>query len=172
MPVKLRILLPVDASDLSARAVAYAAEVLRGSPAYEITLFHALAVPSRFSKDKGLDTWIDDARLAQILREGRDRWVENDRKRVEKEIFASAKQILRQKGIRENGTTIRTKVAAVEDRNVALAICQEAEEGAYDVVVLGSKRRSRLAELLLGSVVHKVVRNFGGCKSSGIWIVK
>ena len=162
----------MDASDSSARAVAYAAEILRGSPAYEITLFHVLAVPSRLSQDQGLDTWIDDARLAQIFKEGRDRWVETGRKRIEKEIFASAKQILRQKGVRENGTTIRTKVAAVDDRNVALAICQEAEEGAYDVVVLGSKRRSRLSELLLGSVAHKVVRDFGGCKSSGIWIVK
>jgi nucleotide-binding universal stress UspA family protein len=152
--------------------VAYAAEILRGSPAYEITLFHVLAVPSRFSKDQTLDTWIDDVRLAQILKEGRDRWVENGRKRIEKEIFASAKQILRQKGIRENGTTIRTKVAAVDDRNVALAICQEAEAGAYDVVVLGSKQRSRLAELLRGSVAHKVARDFGGYKASGIWIVK
>ena len=152
--------------------MAYVAEILRGSAAYEITLFHVLRVPSRFAREKDLNTWLDDARLEQILREGRERWVENRRKQVENEIFASAKQILKQKGIRENGALIRTKVAAVEDRNVALAICREAEEGAYDVVVLGSKRRSRLGELLLGRVVHKVVRSFAGCKSSGIWIVR
>jgi len=38
-------------------------------------------------------------------------------------------------------------------------ICRTAEEGAYDLIVIGNRGRGLFAELLLGSVSHKVIQH-------------
>jgi nucleotide-binding universal stress UspA family protein len=53
---------------------------------------------------------------------------------------------------------IATEVEVVEHRDVAKAICQEAERFSADVICLGSHGRSGLSKAALGSVAQKVMK--------------
>ena len=53
---------------------------------------------------------------------------------------------------------IATEVEVVEHRDVAKAICQEAERFSADVICLGSHGRSGLSKAVLGSVAQKVMK--------------
>ena len=53
---------------------------------------------------------------------------------------------------------IATEVEVVEGRDVAKAICHEAERFSADVICLGSHGGSGLSKAVLGSVAHKVMK--------------
>jgi nucleotide-binding universal stress UspA family protein len=170
--VRLKILLALDGSMTSARAVEHASEILRACPSCEIMLFHVLTIPFQLLEREGLVDWDKEPHLRQMLAEARDRWVGNARDQIEQEVFNLAKHVLRQKGVRENGANIRTKVVADGRPHVARAICAEVERGGYDVVVLGRKRRSRLREFLSECVAHKVICGLSDRTAHAIWVVE
>lgn len=170
--MKPRILLAVDGSETSLKAVKHVGEILCGGVACEITLFHVLLAPPMFLEHVRAEDADTNTRLGESLEERRHEWVENSRARVDEEIFTPAKQILAENGVRGNGATIRTRLIADGRSDVALAICREVKEGDYDAVVLGRRGRSSLSEFLFGCVAHKVLHNIGGCRDRAIWVVE
>ena len=103
-----------------------------------------------------------------MLREEQRKWLEKSRERIEKEIFAPAKRILREKGVREDAVTVLTKLDAYAHPDVAWDIATEARENGYCAVVLGRKKRTAFREFLFGSVASKIDHCIENC---AVWII-
>jgi nucleotide-binding universal stress UspA family protein len=59
--------------------------------------------------------------------------------------------------LRENG--VRSNVKLVDHTDIARAISGEAEEGSYDLIVVGNRGFGKLKSLLLGSVASGVANS-------------
>jgi nucleotide-binding universal stress UspA family protein len=123
-----KILLAVDGCNHSAGAAAAAAEIARGSRG-EVLVVHA-----REHVNAGGGTWeLEDEPSAQALVD-----------RVTAGVAAA--------GAKASARVVRT----AEGRAARAILDVAAEEGA-DLIVLGTRGRSDLTGLLLGSVTHKVM---------------
>jgi nucleotide-binding universal stress UspA family protein len=125
------MLIPLDGSESSLSAVRQAAalaQVFRPMESF-LTLFHV----------------IDIAIMGMKIQEGTDDLVvEGER------ILAAARRILQEAGLEG---CWEEKLVSGEP---AQAIVQQAEEGGYPLILMGSRGRSALASLLLGSVTSGV----------------
>ena len=131
------ILLPVDGSDPSTKALEYAAENYDGE---RFTIIH-VANPTD-NLYGGLEGGYGTSDLF-------DRAVENG-----EEICDEARERLRNAGVPES-TEIET---TVEVGNPARQIIEYATENDVDQIVIGSHGRSGVSRILLGSVAEKVLR--------------
>jgi nucleotide-binding universal stress UspA family protein len=130
-----RILVPVDFSPGSAKALDLAAS-LGGS----IDLIHVWDAPAFVSAEAMLGSNDSEGALSKL---------ERDRTRIELEEVAEE---ARERGVRVGSTNVLTG-------DVAKKIHEHAEQGGYDLIVMGTAGRSGLAHVLLGSVAERVVRH-------------
>lgn len=86
---------------------------------------------------------------------------------LEKRAEKNAQEILTKTAsvFRENGMEVNV---LLKKGHPAEVICQVAEEGGFDFVVMGSRGLGGIKELLLGSVSNRVVH----CTKSSVLIVK
>lgn len=169
-----KILLGLDGSEGSIRAVEYLGDMIHGDEGFHITLFHVIAIPPSLMEhggpEKGGPEKPDRERqLAEELQEKQRNWREEIREMAEKEFFAPAKQILGDRGFQGDLSKIETKVAINSHPDVALAIIEEIKAGGYGTIVLGKRGRSMIKEFLLGGVTCKVIHHIQGCT---IWVVE
>lgn len=131
----MKILIAVDASPNALRAVAYAADLLRqmasGSGAVTLINVHD-DIGYRYA-----ETFVGRDTVAQYLRD------------LALEEIKNAKRILAEAGIPCR--------AEIRTGHVAHEIVDFAAAGSFDLIVLGAKGRSALADLLLGSVAQRVL---------------
>lgn len=130
-----RILVPIDFSPGSAKALALA-EKLGGS----IDLIHVWDAPAFVSAEAMLGSNDSEGSLGKL---------EHERVGLELEGLVE--------DARERGARVGT--ASVLTGDVAKKICEHAEKGGYDLVVMGTAGRTGLAHVLLGSVAERVVRH-------------
>jgi nucleotide-binding universal stress UspA family protein len=145
-----RILLAVDASENTAKAVDYVGKVATASDA-EVTLFHAVR---RFQ-------FLDDPTL-------RDHEVEGFWEEVKKDIprmVGLYKERLEKAGVK--GSRISTQVN-LHSSSRAKDILTEAQEGEYGTIVMGRRGMSKVREFLMGRVTNKVLHRAEGF---AVWIV-
>ena len=145
-----RILLAVDASENSRRAVDYVGAIAAKTKA-EFTLFH---VVRRFS-------FLDDHTL-------RDHEIEGFWEEVKKDIprmFRFYKTNLERAGV--DGARVSTR-ANLDSPSRAMDILQEAKEGGYGTIVMGRRGLSKVQEFLLGRVTNKVLQR---AEKFAVWIV-
>jgi nucleotide-binding universal stress UspA family protein len=145
-----RILLAVDASENSRRAVNYVGSIVAETKA-EFTLFH---VVRRFS-------FLDDHTLQDHEIEGFWEEVKKDIPRM----FRFYKTNLESAGV--DGARISTR-ANLDSASRAMDILQEAVEGDYGTIVLGRRGLSKVQEFLLGRVTNKVLQR---AEKFAVWIV-
>ena len=129
----MKILVAVDGSEYTQRMLTYLAahDDLLG-PRHDYTVVHSvLAVPHRAAAFVGAD----------VVR----KFYEEDAEAV----FRPVRAFLEQKGIR--ATFVHTIGHAAE------SIAKLAEEGKFDLLVMGSHGHGELANLVLGSVATKVL---------------
>jgi len=149
------ILLPVDGSDASLRAVSFAADLAAKIQA-SVLLLHVLdRLPSRqqlldylvlLERDPDENEGeIEDIRQA-LSQSGEEQG---------KEIFADAERILKGKGVKDIST-------AIQDGDPATVILRLAGTGKYDMIVMGRRGLGRLEGLFMGSVSNKV-SNIADC---------
>ncbi|MEM6733678.1 MAG: universal stress protein, partial [Myxococcota bacterium] len=144
LPVKLdRILVPVDYSEPSARAVNHALSLAQmAEPPGQITVLHVAAAPSSSLPLERLLK--EDSRTEEdVMKAYRDA----EEERMEK--FAD--------GFERNGAS------DLFDTRVELGvpwqqIVEVAGDGKYDAIVIGSHGRSKIDDLLMGSVAQRVIR--------------
>ncbi|MFB6108881.1 MAG: universal stress protein [Haloplanus sp.] len=132
MPQK--VLVPVDESEQAKKALDYAIET-HGEG--DITLLHVLSVPSRIhplrkSGYEGIEQVVEDAK--------------EDAEQLLGELQSRAA---------EQGVDVTTDTA---QGSVAKEIVAYAEEGDFDLIVIGSHGRSGASRVLLGSVAESVAR--------------
>lgn len=126
------ILVPVDGSQYMERNITYACYVAK-SMRSKLTLVHIVTVPT-----------VTEPGLVIDLKP----FEEAGSKIVEK-----AKKIAKDQGIEADTKTGTTY------GNPAHEIIRAAEEGKFDLIVIGAKGHSLLRNLMIGSVTDTVVRN-------------
>jgi nucleotide-binding universal stress UspA family protein len=135
MPQLKKILVPIDFSELSHRALAYACDLARDNSA-ALTLLHIYQLPQNLFPDGYLA--FTASATEELLR-----YLERGLSDTQKDI----------------GQRIRGPVSTKLVQGVPhVEIVREAEEGGFDLVVMGSHGRTGLRHALLGSVAERVVR--------------
>lgn len=131
-----RILVPVDGSDVSTRALQEALRLAKDEQA-RVRIVHAVhEVPPPTGA-----AYVDyDAYRQAAMEEGRA-------------ILDKALTLARQAGLEPE-----TKLAPVQTEGASGAIVEEARRWPADLIVMGTHGRSGLLHLLLGSVAEGVVR--------------
>ena len=165
--MKPKILLAVDGSDASMRAVEHVGEVLAGRKGGEVTLCHVVQVPPRLLEHGGARL-SDGGMMPQETQAAQIQWENDVRGQVEEKIFGPAKQILLEMGVDADTAQIRASVSEDAHPDVALHLIRKAEVNGFSAVVLGRRGRSALREFALGSVTSKVIHHIKNC---AVWVV-
>lgn len=134
-----KILVPVDFSDSSRRALDYAAKLTRPFGA-TIDLLHVWEAPTFVPTGSMIGAGIGDVSLFEFVKRGSEDALDK--------FVAEAAQ---------RGVAVRS--ARAEAGAPAHAIAEFAKAGGYDLIVIGSHGRTGLSRMLLGSVAENVVRH-------------
>lgn len=150
-----KILIAVDGSEGSLKAVDYVGHQYSGVEGLHITLLHVLPyVPTSFWDDGHILTRHERSARKEVI----DTWVRNQQLRVEP-IFQSATETLIRRGI--DPDQIETKGIS-DSTDVAESILEEARDGRYQTLVLGRHGSSPAKRLLIGSVTSRVINHGAG----------
>ena len=152
------VLIAVDGSRNSMRAVEYAGRVFAPNPEARLVLYHILPAISRMNLDKKEIKNIDARKVERPDLAGLY-WRLEDEDKIGK-FFAEATAVLVQAGVEPE--QIKSKFS-VKKGEIADAILEEVKLGHYETLVLGRRGISRVKEVFQGSVSTKVVRETCGC---------
>ncbi len=138
-----KVLLPTDGSETADKAVAFAARLL-GNTSCKVTLLSVVEEPvySAF--------WSDGLIAPEVLMPPPEELREELDKRAEEMLAESAMPL------REAGLEVKPMIRF---GNSAAEILQEAEDGGYDMILMGSHGRGALGGFLLGSVSNRVTHH-------------
>jgi len=136
-----KILIAIDGSDPSLKAVSYAVQIGKLTNA-SLTGLHVVLLPS-YATPETLESLRKD-----LTSKG-------------KSILAEARKLAESRGARILEKLVETR------RSVVLAITEEAERDNADLIVLGTKGTSGIPKLMLGSVAAGVV-SFAHCSVIGV----
>ncbi len=143
------ILIAVDDSDNSRRAVAYVADLLGGIAGFKVTVLHVIAEPEE-------DFFPTAAE--------RDAWMKREGERITG-VLATYREILLKAGFSEEAVKTRSTIKYCP--SLAECILQERPDD-YGTLVVGRKGRTRTEEFLFGSVSSKIVDH---AKEATVWVV-
>lgn len=133
-----RLLVPVDYSEQSKRALEYAGELAHAFTA-TLDIVHCFDRPSYVSDDVFIERQGKRRPLIEVLREDAAR---------EMAQFLSGATL-------PKGITVNSHLVGGEP---AGAVCERLRERDYDLVVIGNSGKSGVRQLLLGSVAARLVR--------------
>jgi len=149
------MLLAIDGSQCSMRAVDYAGRQFSGNRDLRITLLHVLPYPpAPFWDDGHILTEEEKTARNKVI----EKWLVNQRAKLEP-LFHEAVEILIAKGI---GPEQIEKKSISDSTDVAESILEEARDGGYQTLVLGRCGLSASKRFLMGSVTTKIVNNGSG----------
>jgi nucleotide-binding universal stress UspA family protein len=161
----MRVLVAVDGSACSTRAVKYVDEVLRTRPDAEVTLFHVLdSLPPMLREHGGSEDPMIETRLGAKLRKEQRAWYKQERD-VERRILKKAKTIL--EGAGWDGARIQTQFGY--DDNIARNILEKARSSGYKTIVVGRHGRSGIKRFSWGGVTQRLLRTGHDLT---IWVVE
>lgn len=161
----MRILVAVDESENSSRAVQYVGSVLRDRPDTAVTLFHVLKpMPRELLEHGGSENPATEARLSEQLRKEQDAWIRQEEE-SDCPLLIEARETLTQSGFDKNRVTL--KIGHEED--VARNILEEARDGTHDTIVVGRHGTSRIRRLFGGGVTDHILRD---AKGFALWVVE
>jgi nucleotide-binding universal stress UspA family protein len=148
-----KVLLAVDVSENSHRAVDYAGDFTATTEA-ELTLYHVVRsfalgiVDERFIQDEEME----------------ERFVEEVQNDIPR-MFSEYRESLKRSGV---ATTRISSKHTFPSYSRAADILREAKEGGYGTIALGRRGLSAAPEFLMGSVTSKVLSR---AKGFAVWIV-
>jgi len=145
------ILVAVDGSEISERAVLYVADFLGDSPGFRVTLFHSVSVP-----DAGD---FDDP-------EGREARAKEKERKVSG-FLGRYREILIQSGFPAD--KVSSAVETGTEGPVAESILKKQADTGSCTIVIGRRKMSRKEEFLFGSVSSRLVRQAEGCS---VWVIE
>lgn len=132
VPIYKKVLVPIDGSEVSSKAVQHAAELASVMQA-EITLFHVLSpLPPGIDRES-LTRYIEDVRHfgENILEEEKNK-------------------------IAGYNFTVSTEIT---NGHPAEEICKKAKDDQFDLIFIGNRGLNPITEFLMGSVSKRVVRH-------------
>lgn len=128
-----KLLVPVDGSDVSNKAIDTARKMIEEGSAREVTILHVLQ-PSEVMPFNGLNMPVDYPQFYEELNKAARLVLENAEQRM---------------NLKE-----KTRIQMEYGSPVEI-ICKEAEQ--YDLIIIGNRGLNRFQRVLMGSVSSKVV---------------
>jgi nucleotide-binding universal stress UspA family protein len=148
-----KILVAVDGSESSLRAIDHISFMVMGNSNAKVTLLHVMSKAKEF---------YEESLEEEPSQELEDLVAGDDKNRIDK-FYLLAKKKFKDVGISENNIEIQT----LEGRNrPGRAIIETANEGDFGTVVIG--RRGINRRFFMGSVSHYVINKASGCS---VWVV-
>lgn len=161
----MRMLVAVDESENSQRAVEYVASLLGPIPNVSITLFHVLKpIPRELLEHGGSENPAAEALLGEELRREQDAWVEKEQE-SECSVLKAPLETLRRHGFDESQVALKFG----HDDDIARNILEEARVGQHDTIVLGRHGTSRIKRIFGGGVTDQLLRD---AKGFAIWVIE
>jgi nucleotide-binding universal stress UspA family protein len=143
------ILIAVDQTDTSIKALTYAAEILKEVPEVSFCLLHIYPEPPPNYYSRG-------GSLADYQKE----------KLAKAEtVFLESRTLLQRYGLEERISTL-SKMA--DHATISQTILEVQAEGGYGTVVVGKRGVSKAEEFLFGSISNGIVHS---CKDFAVWVV-
>jgi nucleotide-binding universal stress UspA family protein len=163
-----KILVAVDGSNSSERAVEYAAKIVADLKDGSLTILHVgEPIPinvMEYDKLPGKGTW--DEKLEKHREEVAGYEKKEAKTPEEQEMFRFLRHRAEQLGLKSD--QIDTRFLA-DIQNVATEILMEAERGGYEAICLSRQGRHSFKEFFTGSISEKLVRHIKGC---AVWVVE
>ena len=161
----MRMLVAVDESENSMRAVRYVGSLLSRTPDVNVTLFHVLKpMPRELLEHGGSESPAAEAQLGVQLRHDQEDWVRKEQE-AQCPVLRKASEILTASGFDKNRVALKF---GYED-NIAANILEEAREGGHETIALGRRGTSRITRMFGGGVTDQLLRD---AKGFAIWIVE
>ena len=149
---KKHILLAVDESESSQRAVQYIANLLGGVPEFKVTLYHYISVP-------------DEDFFSSL--EEQKQWIAKH-KAVSERLLENYRHLLCQGGFPE--CEVDTNISAGKQLSRSDAILQKKMDLAIETVVVGRHGITREEEFIAGSTSNQLLHEM--TKNGALWIVE
>lgn len=151
-PVKDKhLLVAIDQSDSSRRAVLYVADFLGGFPGFRVTLLSIIPEPEEDFFDTG---------------EEKVAWIKENRERANK-MLENYRQVLIQSGFEADKVRIRSCVGDVT--SLSEAILDTRCDLTCCTVVVGRHHKTKAEEFLFGSTSNRLIHEANNC---AVWVVE
>jgi len=145
------ILIAVDTSENSQRAVTYVGQMLGGVEGFTVTVLNVIHEPEE-------DFFPTE--------EEKQQWIREHREKIDAQL-ADYRQQLTDAGFDKDAVTTRSVLKYCP--SMAQCILAERDEKTYSTIVVGRQGLSRSEEFLFGSVSSKIVNHAKNCT---VWVVE
>ena len=132
-----KVLAAVDGSENSLRALSFALDLQKMGTGFQVTALYVGPSIYGMFPDSGLSSWIRQKDL--------DQEIEEKAQKISEKIDELAGRY---------GLSVEKAIARGD---AGSAICKFAEEGGYDLVVIGTRGYGEVKSIVIGSVSHKVL---------------
>jgi nucleotide-binding universal stress UspA family protein len=161
----MRLLLAVDESENSLRAVRYVGVLLHSRPGVVVTLFHVLKpMPRALLEHGGSENPDIETTLSANLREEQRAWMKQE---IESQcpILERARETLVQLGFDANRIAVRFGHAG----DIAKTILEEARSESHETIVVGRTGTSGITRIFGGGITDHLLRDARGM---ALWIIE
>ena len=160
-----RILIAVDDSEHSARALRYVGTLLRDARDVQITLFHVLKpMPRELLEHGGSENPVDEGRLATELQQDQENWVRAESV-MESPILVNALELLGQTGFPLD----RVALKFGHEDDIAHTILDEARTGGYGTIVISRQGSNGMKRFFGGGITDQLLRD---ASDYTLWVVE
>jgi len=160
-----RILIAVDGSEHSARALDYVGTLLRDTRDVQVTLFHVLKpMPRELLEHGGSEDPAEEVRLAKKLQEDQENWVLTE-SRFEHPILLTAMELFGKTGFPLDRVTLKFG----HEDDIAHTILDEARAGGYQTIVVSRHGSKKMKLFFGGGITDQLLRTASGYT---LWIVE
>ena len=163
-----KLLVVIDESQASKRAVSYVAGIIGRRGRFNVCLAHTLPeIPAHLIEHGGAENPSEEEKLERELRSDQSQWIVAAKKKAQP-ILARARAVLRKAGLTASSIEERYFDPA-EGRTRGDEILELASERKCDTIVVGSESLSRWRQLLGNDPVEELLRRGKGFT---IWVVE
>ena len=159
------VLLAIDDSEASWRAIEETAAVVRNAPNLRVHLFHAIGpVPASLQEFRGAEDPVEERVLDQDLKRKQDAWLQKARAAGEA-LLARARRVLIEAGAPPDHITSET-APLLHYQDLAAEILRSARTCACRRIIVGRKSFSWLDELLTDHLGEELKKTADGISVS------
>lgn len=163
-----KLLVVIDESEASKRAVSYVAGIIGGRGRFKVCLAHTLPeIPAHLIEHGGAEDPSEEEKLDRELHSDQNRWIVAARKEAQP-ILTRARAVLSKAGLTASSIEERFFDPA-EGRARGDEILELARERKCHTIVLGSESLSRWRQLLGNDPVEELLRHG---KGFAVWVVE
>ena len=163
--IRSRILVAVDDSEHSARALRYVGTLLREARDVQVTLFHVLKpMPREFLEHGGSENPAEEVRLAMELQQDQENWVRAESV-MEYPVLVNALELFGKTGFPLDRVTMKFG----HEDDIAHSILDEARTGGYGTIVVSRQGSNGMKRFFGGGITDQLLRDASGYT---LWVVE